>query len=107
MEDQLSEELLDTVTGGTRGASSSGGNGRVEDCRACSFRLHLYNSAKATHEDHETQLDNAAIAGNSNSVNEHKRLADYFYNLARQQHQKIIVHGHVDFPPAQNPPVGQ
>jgi hypothetical protein len=103
MEDQLSEELLDMVTGGTGRADSSGnnvGNGRAADCPTCSSNLQMYDIAKGLHEGNERQLDAAAIVGNTRAVNSHKRQADLFYKMAQEEHQKIIAHGHTDFPPA-------
>ena len=90
MEDQLSEELLDMVTGG---------NGPVADCPSCRIRLHIYNTVKARHENHEIRVDIAAIQGNVHAQHNDKGQADAFYKIAQEQYEKIVGHGHSDFPP--------
>jgi hypothetical protein len=91
MEDHLSEEQLDRVTGGT---------GHVADCPSCNVRLHIVNRVKGYQEHHESLLDAAAIQGDAAAQNEHKKQADLFYKEALKQYEKIIAHGHSDFPGA-------
>jgi hypothetical protein len=97
MEDQLSEELLDMSTEYTE---------RVEDCKICNMRLNAYNIARAIYGETKIKMDIESALGDDVRY-EDKIKADLFYTIAKNQYQEIIDHGHVDFPPAQDPPVGQ
>jgi hypothetical protein len=105
-EDLLSEELLESVmggTGGTGGASSSGGAGRIADCPECSMKAGEFRYKMSASKDQERLVANPVAP---RSPGQHKSLADKLYQQADRAYHQIKAHGHSDFPDALNPPTG-
>jgi hypothetical protein len=102
-EEFLSEELLESVMGGTEGASSSGGAGRIAECPECSNKAGGFRYAMDAHDRQESGVDNPIL---SRTPSQHKILADKFYQQAQKYYHEIRAHGHSDFPDALYPPAG-
>jgi hypothetical protein len=105
-EELLSEELLESVmggTGGTGGASSSRGAGRIADCPECSMKTGEFRYKMSAHENQESLVNNPLP---SRTPSQHKSLADKLYQQADRAYHQIKAHGHSDFPDVLYPPTG-